>query len=369
MRSQKEAVEYVENWRQPILPIEQISSYSAAVMIYTIITGKRPLTAETPEQLTENFLDSFFIPAEYLCTISKENAEILTNALKGKIKFRPTLKRLLSIFGEDLSAIYMEETKTANSEIKEKFYSNQVKQIKKIRFFKKHFTQISVSCIAVVLIAIVTIYMVNTELERPTTKGLTSLQVVESFYSAFNHLDTIALDECFSKKSGKQIKNAIATIYVTGKMQSVYNRGHGFLTPAQWIVNASPESSVYGITHLKINGNTTIASADWFKNNQKNPLEIENGKTEHFDIEYYLIFTEQPEIISISTYKDSLELTFIKNKWLITTLDRSSTTENCNKSKFFEDLANNNTESYKWFPSEEELKIGEAELNAQVIVF
>lgn len=370
MRSQKEAAEFTESWRQPILPIEQMPSFSAAVMIYTVLTGKRPFNAAGPEQLSEDFLDNYFIPSEYVCSISKENAEVLNTALKGKIKFRPSLKRLLKIFREDISSLYINGSKTAESTAKEKAVKKLTSKINRIRYFRHHFTQISIAGIAILIFAGITISIINNEAERPTTKGLTSFQVVESFYSALNHLDTTNLDECISKDAGKQIKNVAATLFVTSKMQSAYNQGQGFFTPAQWIIKASPDkTSVFGITHLKINGINSSSSADWMENNLKIPLDIKKGSKESFQAEYFLVMTEDPENITVSLYNDSLELTFQKDKWIITKYDRNSTTTTCNKAEFFEDLANKDTASYDWFPSEEELNIGKAELQAQVVVF
>ena len=176
MRSQSEAAEYTECWRQSILPIEQMPSFSAAAMIYTIITGKRPYNSDSPEKLADDFLDSYFIPAEYICSISKENAEILNTALKGKIKFRPSIKRLLSIFNEDISSVYKAETKTAQKEIKDKASTKISKKVGRSRFFRKHFAQIAAAFIAVIVVAVAVLSIVNTERSRPTTKGQTSFQ-------------------------------------------------------------------------------------------------------------------------------------------------------------------------------------------------
>ena len=126
-------------------------------------------------------------------------------------------------------------------------------------------------------------------------------------YSSLNHLETVRLEECISKDAGKEIKGIVTNLYVTSKMQSAYNSGQGIMTPAQWIIKANPErTSVYGITRLKINGVESNSSADWFQNAQALPLDIQNGTKEHFDAEYYLVFTDDPETITIIAYKDSL---------------------------------------------------------------
>ena len=130
-------------------------------------------------------------------------------------------------------------------------------------------------------------------------------------------------------------------------------------------IKASPnKANVFGITQLKINGQKGCSSADWFENNQKIPLDIQEGTKEYFEVEYYLLITEDPESITIFTYKDNLELTFAKKKWLISSLERNFTTDYCDKAKFFEDLANNDTDGYIWFPSAEELEFGKTELAA-----
>lgn len=364
MRSQKEAAEYTESWRQPILPIEQMPSFSAAVMIYTIITGRRPFNADSPEALTEDFLDCYFVPAEYVCTISKENAEILDTALKGKIKFRPSLKRLLSIFKEDISEVYLPETKTAKKEAKDKANAKLISRTKRSRYIRRHFTQIAIAVLSVVIAAVITISIVNTELSRPTTKGLTSIQVVESFYTSMHSLQTESLDECISKDAGKDVKSIVTNIYVTSKMQTA--QGLRFFTPAQWITVGTPDrSSLFGITHLKINGVETAVNADWLANNKKIPLDVQKGSKESFTVDYYLVLTEDPENITILEYKDSVELTFVKDKWIITKLDRNGIESKCNRAAFIQDLSEDKTESYPWFPSQQDFDTAKSEIAAQ----
>ena len=371
MRSQKEAAEYTESWRQPLLPIEQMPSFSAAVMIYTIITGRRPFNADSPEKLADDFLDSFYLPAEYLCTISKENAEILNTALKGKIKFRPSLKRLLSIFKEDISEVYLPETKTAKKEVKDTVNAKLIAKTKRYRYIKHHFTQISFAVLAIVLVAGITISLVNSELNRPTTKGLTSVQVVESFYTSLNRLETVKIEECISKSAGKQITNIAANLYVTNKMQAAYNRGMKYYTPAQWIAEGTPDrSSIYGITQLKINGIESTANADWLENNLKIPLEdVEPGAAENFSVEYYIVMTEDPETLTAIKYKDSVALTFVKDKWIITKLERDGISYDYDKAQFIQDLSENKTDSYPWYPTQKEFEAAKAELAAQAAIF
>ena len=371
MRSQSEAAEYTESWRQPILPIEQMSSFSAAVMIYTILTGRRPFKEDSPEALTEDFLDNFFVPTEYLCSISKENAETLNTALKGKIKFRPSLKRLLSIFKEDISEVYLPETKTAKKEVKDTVSAKLIAKTKRYRYIKHHFTQISFVVLAIVLVAGITISLVNSELNRPTTKGLTSVQVVESFYTSLNRLETVKIEECTSKSAGKQINNIAANLYVTNKMQAAYNRGMKYYTPAQWISEGTPDrSSIYGITRLKINGVGSTANADWLENNLKIPLEgVEPGATENFAVEYYIVMTEDPETLTVIEYKDSVALTFVKDKWIITKLERDGISYDYDKAQFIQDLSENKTDNYPWYPTQEEFEAAKAELAAQASGF
>ena len=321
--------------------------------------------------MADDFLDSFYLPAEYLCTISKENAEILNTALKGKIKFRPSLKRLLSIFKEDISEVYLPETKTAKKEVKDTVNAKLIAKTKRYRYIKHHFTQISFAVLAIVLVAGITISLVNSELNRPTTKGLTSVQVVESFYTSLNRLETVKIEECISKSAGKQITNIAANLYVTNKMQAAYNRGMKYYTPAQWIAEGTPDrSSIYGITQLKINGIESTANADWLENNLKIPLEdVEPGAAENFSVEYYIVMTEDPETLTAIKYKDSVALTFVKDKWIITKLERDGISYDYDKAQFIQDLSENKTDSYPWYPTQKEFEAAKAELAAQAAIF
>ena len=150
-------------------------------------------------------------------------------------------------------------------------------------------------------------------------------------------------------------------------MQSAYNQGLSFLTPTQWILKGTPDrSSIYGITHLKINGAESSTNADWLENNQKIPLtDVEKGAAESFNVEYYVVMTEDPENITILEYKDSVELTFLKDKWIITKLERNGIESKCNRAAFIQDLSEDKTESYPWFPSQQDFDTAKAEIAAQ----
>jgi len=56
------------------------------------------------------------------------------------------------------------------------------------------------------------------------TSGLQPLEIVELYYEGMRDLDINIIDAVYYRGSGRKLKNEISTLYVTSKMEQVYNR-------------------------------------------------------------------------------------------------------------------------------------------------
>lgn len=371
MISQKEAINYAESWRMPLLPEKEIFSFTAATMLYCAICGTRAFFGQANlDELTQDFLDKNFLPIQYNACIKAEIAQIINNALTGKINFRPSVKRMLEILPNNLQDAFIsneENEKTCNNQNRSKISAKIEKSIKRIRFFRKNFNAIAISCLALVGISAIALSVINGNLSKPKTNGMTSFQVAESFYTGINQLNTNFVDATTTNKAGKRVSDMVSSLFVVAKMQNAYEQTLGYLPPAEWLNlwnegKKLEDNQVFGITNLKINGVVADCSANWFETVDKSELTGVEGETAEINAHYFQLSSLEESNFEIEEFTDTLTLKFENKKWLITNVNRQSTPVLVNAKEFYKDFYNGNTEKYEWFPTSEELETGKTDL-------
>lgn len=362
MKSQNDAATCVESWRQLVLSLTEAFSFSVATMLYTIISGQKAFTAQTQEKITEDFLDENFIPLEYVCSAKEEITSLIDSGLKGKNKYRPTLKKLISKLPDTLEEIY-EPIKNNAAEKLEKFTTKLNSRIKRTRFIRKNITPISLGAITLVLILGFALSLVKNAQERANTIGLTAIQTVESYYSAMNHLNTEEFEACVTKEAGESMIDIITSLYVIGKVQSAYGESQGYVTPAQWMLsNNKANDFVFGLTHLKIDGEIADSSAKWMHTLNKDVPGGKVGDKEEFVVTYYLFTSEGEEGLKIYYHEDKVYTEFLKDRWQVVEVVQQAEELPFKMEPFLVDFENNDTEKYEWFPTPDELKKAEEEI-------
>ncbi len=374
--SQADAINYAESWRMPLLPEKEIFSFTAAVMVYCAICGQRPFMGQQNlDDLTQDFLDRKFLPVQYNAGIKPELAQMLNNALSGKINFRPTVKRMLELLPDNLQDVFVqpEQAKDATEEARAKNSSKIEKSVKRIRFFRKNFNAIAVSSLAVIGIAAFAISIVNGNLSKPQTRGLTPVQVAECFYTGINRLDADFVDSTTTKKGGKKVSDMVSSLFVVGKMQNAYGQSLGYLPPAEWMNigdygKTLEQNQVFGITQLKINGSAANSSASWFETADRNEETGVEGETIEIKAHYFQLSSLEESNFEIEEFSDVLTLTYQKKRWLISDVNRSSTQVPVDAKAFYQDFYSGNTAKYPWFPTDKELETGKADLKERFTI-
>lgn len=374
--SQADAVNYAESWRMPLLPEKEIFSFTAAVMVYCAICGQRPFIGQQNlDDLTQDFLDRRFLPVQYNAGIKPELAQIINNALSGKINFRPSVKRMLELLPQNLQDAFVpqEQAKEATDENRTKTSAKIEKSIKRTRFFRKNFNAIAVCSLVCVAIAAFAISVINGNLSKPQTKGLTPVQVAECFYTGINRLDADFVDSTTTKKGGKRVSDMVSSLFVVGKMQNAYGQSLGYLPPAEWMNigdygKTLEANQVFGITRLKINGSPASCSVNWFETADRNQETGVDGETIEMKAHYFQLSSLEESNFEIEEFNDVLTLTYHNKRWLISDVNRQSTPVPVDAKAFYEDFYNGSTANYPWFPTEKELETGKADLKERFTV-
>ncbi len=196
---------------------------------------------------------------------------------------------------------------------------------------------------------------------------MSPIDVVQTFYSSINTLDSVMLDSMGKAEATKNYSNMVASIFVTGKMREAYEQIVSFLPPAQWIGIDNPtEISVFGLTNLEI-----VMHSTWIEN----PVQ---GDTVQCTATFYTLINQGLESYEVTKTTDALTLMYGKNFWQITSIENNSSQIPVDSKQFIEDvtitrilikedasiglheqgvfLSETLRETYPWLPTMQEVK-------------
>jgi len=374
-RSGNERAFLYGSWIAPISDKSANLRFTAAACAYAIMSGKRPFEQEDEEKRSEDYLDNNFIPLAYLIAAENDKTKALLQMLDGALscKTQYTKSGLQSArpsqsvgsaaasakvpaflppdFTDLLTAAstYGKTDAAANAkkELDEKrtaFIAQRHKTVKRRRFMRRHGVKLAVAAAAILIAAVSAVGIVKSN-NRPTTKDMTAMEVVHTFYSALHNLDTLTLDSCGSRAALKNYSNMAATLFVTGKMRQAYENTPSFLTPEQWVASDNPlDYWVFGLTHLTVESEDPAAYA---QNAQK-------GDTAQITARFYILAEEGQHNYRVAAYTDRLMLEYGKKYWQITRIDSRSEDVDFDAELFVQRLASEGIrqikDDYPWLP-------------------
>lgn len=266
----------------------------------------------------------------------------------------------------------------------------QAARVESKRWIRKHRTILIASLIILFTgIFIGTSFVISSQ-EKPTSQGLTSFQTVEMFYSAMNTLD---VDQSLACTYGKEMKNftdILSNLYVSFKASAMYNLNLQAQPLTKWLCINQSISNLAGLSQVKIDSKQ---SKLFFKAPQKkqhpkiitqeNENLISDGDKIFYDVNFYAILTEEHNEITVQSLADKVELTYKKNRWLITAIERKTLhEEKISKQDFINDYESAVEETgkdinsilqilslkYFWMPTNAELQEAIYWLSAQKIL-
>jgi len=427
----------------PVLSGMNSIRFTQSVVAYRALTGDFPFDAKNQDDLSLDMADKNFVPLRNkIWAIDGQLASFIDNSLSRSptIKSHSKIERLASIkqsvisditSGRDIpsfeysttfpvSALFRElglsKDGTIPSDgrllsvirksslspeefdgIVKKETEKNIRTVKRRRFLRKYKNLLRIAALAFVIMLAAVFSVRKSYMGKPTTKGLTSLQTVEAFYSAYNNLD---LNKARCTLLGRQtdfLVDVISQAYVTNKTRSAYSPSKKTVTPAEWMnYNNNGNYYMLGLTGFAVNEQ----KMELFANpplRKENPVAVseERGKrlkegdyTECYAT-YYLIHQESEmgefgepinEKLHIEEYNDKVRLVFKNGCWRIIEISQKMEHE------FFQDIhafyedykslldsneenilltANDLRTKYAWIPDNSEILSAEQKLHEE----
>lgn len=388
-------------WVNPSLKGLPAICFTRSCLAYKMLTGRFPYPASDKITRNADLLDKNFLPLEL--NVNGINSELAAAVNKGLKLNSDSVsipgKKAKGKKSEDLTpqkdfplellanAKNMLSSKLSDAAFEEKvaaYKKRMNSKVKTKRTLRRNATAFLAGIIAILAVIIFARSSYNSYLSDYTTKGLTSVQTIQSFFKGLNTMDIPLIQSFIHGKSANQYLDAISNVYVISKQRQSNGGDNGFQKPARFfamVTNPSMLSMVglYGITNLTIDGKSYDEYIE-LKTNRDNPqiireelgLTIKKGDTSVHNVEYYTLHSEGTDNdIYVTKNKDTFTLTFSKNKWIITNIQ--NTTEeieldsNLFKSEYFDLVIKNDGDSvkainqlsfkYDFLPSQKEMKI------------
>lgn len=329
-----------------------------AVISYRVISGSYPFNENDSSKRQEDIRDGNYRKIELLV---KSVPESICSFIKMAFARKPSPANEFPL--EDfLNYTPVHMTQDEQITFHEKSEKQFIRQDKKIAFRRKiryNRTRITISSVTGIIILSLAVMFYKTYMDKPTTKGLTSHQVVEMYYSAINTLDMDAVNQCSSKKL-KPRTNMINGAFVNSKTKSMYDLNTESVSPAEWIVRNKPTLNIYGLTQFMINEKQGKLFFEGPRKNTKpeqieseDGIKINEGDTRTYNVSFYILDTSGEDSLSVCHENEKVTLMFTEGKWIVDWIETELEEKLMHFSEFVS-LYQSNQESIDYLPTDAE---------------
>jgi len=309
-------LKYWQPYNHPDAHGEQEYSFILAVLTYKLLTGSMPYTGSTITEIREKMRNSRPVKIELLAPGIKDGiAELINGSLNLKdIKLFDWIEQLGLWKKEGAQNTLNEKNLLVLQKTAEKKRKKRDNDFIRSQFFSHNWKTIGIIAIVFTIILSFSIGPIKKSLEPPVTQGMSSSQVVELYYKAYNDMDVETMEDCVKKGIGSHDINEITQMYVISKVRTGYEGKTGLISAQDWsnglITELSEGEQIAGIAnfHIKYLGNSIFRTnyVRWFTESLS-----ENNSTE---------ILKPKKVI----YTDTLTLDKIKDVWTIIKLERNT---------------------------------------------
>ena len=317
-RSQGYKIQAHELINHPYLKGEERASFTIAILLYRLITGKFPFSGATDGEIRDK-MRNFDVLSPHL--VRPEIKPAISESLEKSFGKSKTLTlhdwdRIVSSWITE--GIYREIPSEERDALLARAKEQEEKSILSYRsriFWEKNGKKVLLISAAVIVFGLIAGSFVKRALEPRSTKGFSEEQVINAFYTSINTLDHMTMQDCVIGGAGKQEINEAINLYVISKQTTAYE-GKSYIVPAdEWVKKGKPELNppyfVHGVTDLKITrergGPEPVFLATYTRWSRK---EVGEGQP-------------TDSTLSASTrIKDRLSLKQDKKDWVIFKIDR-----------------------------------------------
>ncbi|MDR2135978.1 MAG: hypothetical protein LBO76_05110 [Treponema sp.] len=268
----------------PDLAGQAAASFTAGAMIYRIfanaagagavsggaVPGVLPFSSRDPERLHQDMREGVFLPlglaAPGLDPAVAEAADRAIAGLKNQPAPRPSPAELAELLGPPAApggplrgpASFFRELDTREREkLREERDRCEKKRnftVGTRRFLVRNNAIIGGIAVALAVVILFAGSMISARRNLPTTAGMDSREVVETYYGAFGTLDHTLMEACVINKAGKGDIDMIARYFVTSRVRQAYEFSSVAVSAQDWFAAGAPPTSaqVLGVTDLDI---------------------------------------------------------------------------------------------------------------------
>ncbi|GAB1481463.1 hypothetical protein MASR2M78_02780 [Treponema sp.] len=282
----KEAqLERSERWLHPDRKGLEADLFTASALAYAIFSKKAPFAAATVEAVQADIRDGLLLPSKLAAPgldtmIAKHIDESLFPKQKARSgtgsnkklastdagKELQNLSRMLGSYGSKGLETFFKPLTEKEAELLSKelirYQSSQEKSLKIKRFTTRNKTALGLGAIGLLIVFFIVRSFVVDSGSKPSTKGMSPREVIQTYYGSFGTLDHGMMEACVIQKAGKGDIDATMNLFVISRVREAYEHTTMVLSAEQWINDGSPlvNQMVYGTTDLAITETETDES-------------------------------------------------------------------------------------------------------------
>lgn len=356
------------NWLNQTIYDLPALCFFRSVIAYKILSDKFPYPNINQIEKNADILDRNFLPMELSVNgIDKNLAKEIDKSLKlnsnavnipGKKQKGKSSEDLTPSAEFPLEFLYANKNQKTENKISdeeftqkaENYLKNKKSEVLIKRKIRRNTTKIIIGFVAAIFITIVTVNFVRTKQEEYFSKGITSVQTVQTFLNGINEKDTITLSNIVKGHEPQSVVDTVSQIYVASKQRETYSKDNGFGDWVSWLffskdAESMNKAGLYAISLPKIDGKSVeLKNCAFMRNEKPEPITQENGiilkdgeKSVH-KAEYLLFHTEgEFNEIEEEFVTQTFTLTFKKDRWLITNIEIESEKIDFNTTAFKND--------------------------------
>ena len=313
-------------WVHPDLEEAEEISFCTGAMLYRVFCGVSAFSGTSIDEIHQNMREGVFLPPNLaLPVLDPEMSGLICRligkkSLKGESAKRPAPNEIMEFIGSSASisrqvsswlrTLDNNEITKINTE-KARYIKKNALTVKTRRFVTRNKIIITTSVVVLVIIAFIVRDIIKSR-SADITKGMSPVEVAETYYNAFGELDHALMEKCVRGKAGKEDIDMAVNFFVITRVRQAYEvYSDSFIPVQKWLDEGSPATDkvVFGITDLKISG---------FSVNENNASLTAEYSLWMPDYDY----ENSVQTILSNSYKDKLDLILIKGSWRIESIKR-----------------------------------------------
>ncbi len=275
-RGAAERLDGAERWVHPDLTGDAAEAFAAAALAYRVLCAERPFGAEDSEAVRADMRDGCALPSRLVeGGLEPAFAALLDAALAPAAKSgvprgrnaraeaapRPSLADLAEAIGKvgspGLGAfvrLLTEQERAVVAAERTRKSRSRGNAVKTKRFARRNASILVAVAAAAVGSVLIVRSIISDRSDRPTTAGMSPIQVVRAYYEAIGKLDHTLMEACVVDKAGKGDIEATMNLFVISRVRSAYERLPDILSAEEWIAQGSPpvSTAVYGVSGLTV---------------------------------------------------------------------------------------------------------------------